>query len=86
MDNNFITILIIFLLIIINGIFAMSEISLISARKVRLQQMAKDGLRSAQAALDISENPNKFLSTVQIGITLIGILSGALGGASISSD
>jgi putative hemolysin len=73
-------------LIIINGIFAMSEISLISARKVRLQQMSKDGVRSAQVALDISENPNKFLSTVQIGITLIGILSGALGGASISSD
>ena len=64
----------------------MSEISLISARKVRLQQMSKDGLRSAQVALDISENPNKFLSTVQIGITLIGILSGALGGASISAD
>ncbi len=63
----------------------MSEISLISARKVRLQQMSKDGIRSAQVALDISENPNKFLSTVQIGITLIGILSGALGGASISS-
>jgi putative hemolysin len=48
--------------------------------------MSKDGVRSAQVALDISENPNKFLSTVQIGITLIGILSGALGGASISSD
>lgn len=86
MDNIFLSIFIIFVLIIINGIFAMSEISLISARKVRLQQMSKDGIRSAQAALDISENPNKFLSTVQIGITLIGILSGALGGASISSD
>ncbi len=86
MDNIFLSILIILLLIIINGIFAMSEISLISARKVRLQQMSKDGVRSAQAALDISENPNKFLSTVQIGITLIGILSGALGGASISSN
>jgi putative hemolysin len=86
MDNNFLSILIIFVLIIINGIFAMSEISLISARKVRLQQMSKDGSRTAQAALDISDNPNKFLSTVQIGITLIGILSGALGGASISSD
>lgn len=86
MNNIFLSILIIFLLIIINGIFAMSEISLISARKVRLQQMSKDGVRSAQVALDISENPNKFLSTVQIGITLIGILSGALGGASISSD
>ncbi|MBE0688312.1 MAG: HlyC/CorC family transporter [Anaerolineaceae bacterium] len=86
MDNIFLSVLIIFFLIIINGIFAMSEISLISARKVRLQQMSKDGVRSAQVALDISENPNKFLSTVQIGITLIGILSGALGGASISSD
>ncbi|MBW6473480.1 MAG: hemolysin family protein [Anaerolineaceae bacterium] len=86
MNNIFLSILIIFVLIIINGIFAMSEISLISARKVRLQQMSKDGVRSAQVALDISENPNKFLSTVQIGITLIGILSGALGGASISSD
>ncbi|MDX9849336.1 MAG: hemolysin family protein [Anaerolineaceae bacterium] len=85
MNNIFLSILIIFILIIINGIFAMSEISLISARKVRLQQMSKDGIRSAQVALDISENPNKFLSTVQIGITLIGILSGALGGASISS-
>lgn len=86
MNNIFLSILIIFVLIIINGIFAMSEISLISARKVRLQQMSKEGVRSAQVALDISENPNKFLSTVQIGITLIGILSGALGGASISAD
>ena len=86
MDNSFISILIILLLIIINGVFAMSEIALISSRKVRLQQMAKEGSRSAQAALDISETPNKFLSTVQIGITLIGILAGALGGASLSSQ
>ncbi len=86
MENNFVSIIIMFFLIIINGIFAMSEISLISARKVRLQQMSKDGSRSAQAAIDISENPNKFLSTVQIGITLIGILTGALGGAAITSD
>ena len=86
MENNFLSIVIIFLLIVINGIFAMSEIALISARKVRLQQMSKDGMKTAQAALDISENPNKFLSTVQIGITLIGILSGALGGAALSSS
>lgn len=85
MNNIFLSIIIILILIIINGIFAMSEIALISARKVRLQQMSKDGSRSAQVALDISENPNKLLSTVQIGITLIGILTGALGGASISS-
>jgi putative hemolysin len=86
MENNFLSVIIIFLLIVINGTFAMSEIALISARKVRLQQMSKDGIKSAQAALDISENPNKFLSTVQIGITLIGILSGALGGAALSSS
>src|SRR5690606_11118110 len=85
MDNSFISILIILILIIINGIFAMSEISLISARKIRLQQMVKDGMRSAQTALDISENPNQLLSTIQIRITLIGILSGALGGAALSS-
>jgi len=85
MDNTFVSILIILILIIINGIFAMSEISLISARKIRLQQMAKDGSHSAQTALNISENPNQFLSTIQIGITLIGILSGALGGAALSS-
>lgn len=86
MGTSIVSIIIIFLLIIINGIFAMSEISLISARKIRLQQMAKDGARSAQTALDISENPNNFLSTIQIGITLIGILSGALGGAALSSQ
>ena len=86
MDNTYISIAFIFVLIIINGIFAMSEIALISARKVRLQQMSKEGNKSSQVALDISENPNKFLSTVQIGITLIGILSGALGGATLSRN
>ncbi len=86
MGTSIVSIIIIFLLIVINGIFAMSEISLISARKIRLQQMAKDGTSSAQTALDISENPNNFLSTIQIGITLIGILSGALGGAALSSQ
>jgi len=85
MDNILISIVLILILIVINGIFAMSEISLISARKIRLSQMAKDGQKSAQAAMDISSNPNQFLSTVQIGITLIGILSGALGGTAISS-
>ncbi|HSM24613.1 MAG TPA: hemolysin family protein [Anaerolineaceae bacterium] len=86
MDSSLLSIIVIFLLIIINGIFAMSEISLISAKKIRLQQMAKVGNKSAQAALDISANPNKFLSTIQIGITLIGIMSGALGGAALSTN
>ncbi len=86
MDSSFKQILLIFLLLIVNGVFAMSEIALVSSRKVRLQQMAKEGNKSAQAALDISEKPNHFLSTVQIGITLIGILAGALGGATLSDD
>ena len=78
-------ILLIFLLLVANGIFAMSEIAMVSARKIRLQQKAEDGVKSAQVALDLSENPNRFLSTVQIGITLIGILAGALGGATLAS-
>jgi len=84
MNDTFIQIVFIFLLLIVNGVFAMSEIALVSARKVRLQQKAKEGNRSAQIALDISEFPNRFLSTVQIGITLIGIMAGALGGATIA--
>ncbi|PKN88185.1 MAG: hypothetical protein CVU46_01925 [Chloroflexi bacterium HGW-Chloroflexi-8] len=86
MEDSFIQILLIFFLLILNGIFAMSEIALVSSRKVRLQQMAKEGDTRAQVALDISEKPNHFLSTVQIGITLIGILAGALGGAKLSDD
>ncbi len=77
-------IFIILLLIILNGIFSMSEIALVSARKNRLEQQAESGNRGAQAALRLTENPNRFLSIVQIGITLIGILNGALGGATIS--
>jgi len=70
---------IILFLIIINGVFALSEVSLISARKGRLKQKADDGDRSAQVVLELQKKPNTFLSTVQIGISLIGILSGALG-------
>ena len=77
-------IILIFILLLANGIFAMSELALLSSRKVRLQQMAKDGNKSAQASLDISETPNRFLSTTQIGITLIGILAGAVGGATLA--
>ena len=69
-------ILIILLLILLNGVFSMSEIALISARKNRLETAAKKGSKKAQAALDLANSPNKLLSTVQIGITLIGILTG----------
>ena len=79
-------ILIILFLILLNGIFSMSEIALISARKNRLESAAKKGNQSAQAALDLANSPNKFLSTVQIGITLIGILTGIFSGAKITDD
>ncbi len=72
------------LLIMMNGLFAMSELAVISSRKVRLQQRAEEGDVKARAALDLAENPQRFLSTAQIGITLIGVLSGAFGGASLA--
>ncbi|MFY0482089.1 hemolysin family protein [Flavobacterium sp. PLA-1-15] len=79
-------ILIIFFLIILNGVFSMSEIALISARKNRLENAAKKGNASAKAALELANSPNKFLSTVQIGITLIGILTGIFSGDKITTD
>jgi putative hemolysin len=78
--------LVIFLLIILNGIFAMSEIAVVSARKARLQQWAEAGDTKARDALDLANAPNQFLATVQIGITLIGILAGAFGGATIADE
>ena len=77
-------ILFILLLIICNGIFSGSEIAVVTARKVRLQQLVDKGSRPARVALRLAETPNDFLSTVQIGITLIGILSGAVGGATVA--
>jgi len=79
-------ILIILFLIILNGVFSMSEIALISARKNRLENAAKKGNSNAQVALDLANSPNKFLSTVQIGITLIGILTGIYSGDKITTD
>ena len=82
--NTFVEIILIFLMLVLNGVFAMSEIAVLSARKLRLQQRAEDGDRGARAALELNENPNRFLSTVQIGITLISIFTGALGGATLA--
>lgn len=78
-------ILIILVLIIANGVFSMSEMAIVSARKVRLQQLANQGDAKARAALKLAESPNNFLSTIQVGISLIGILTGAFGGATIAS-
>lgn len=79
-------ILIILFLILLNGVFSMSEIALISARKNRLETAAKKGNTNAKVALDLANSPNKFLSTVQIGITLIGILTGIYSGDKITTD
>jgi putative hemolysin len=77
---------IIFLLTIINGIFSMSEIAVVSSRKVKLENSAKRGSKSAKQALELINSPNQFLSTVQIGITLIGILLGIFGGENLTND
>ena len=74
---------IIAVLIALNGVFAMSELAIVSAREARLKGMAKGGSRGARIALDLAADPSRFLSTVQIGITLIGILAGAYSGASL---
>ncbi len=79
-------ILIILILILLNGIFAMSEIAMVSSRKSRLETAAKRGDKAAKKALELSRNPGKFLSTVQIGITLIGILTGIYSGAKIEDS
>lgn len=67
-------------LILLNGVFSMSEIAIISSRRARLEIDAKNGSKPARTALRLAENPDRFLSTIQIGITLIGILTGLFSG------
>lgn len=81
-----IEILIILGLIILNGLFSMSEIAILSARRFKLENEAAKGNKKAQIALNLADSPNEFLSTVQIGITLIGILTGVFSGAQITDD
>jgi putative hemolysin len=76
-------VLVLFLLICLNGAFAMAELAIVSSRKPRLKAMAKGGRKGAQTALDLSADPGRFLSTVQIGITGIAVLAGAFSGASL---
>ena len=78
-------ILIILLLAVLNGVFSMSEIALVSSRKSKLETQAQQGNARAQAALHLANEPNRFLSTVQIGITLIGILMGVFSGAGLTA-
>lgn len=78
--------LIILLITILNGVLAMAETAFVSARKARLQQLADEGDERAKIALQMQDDPNRFLSTTQIGITLIGILAGAFGGATVAGQ
>lgn len=71
-------------LILINGVFAMSEIAVVSSRKARLQNLADDGSLGAEAALSLHQEPSSFLSTIQVGITSVGIMSGAIGEAALA--
>jgi putative hemolysin len=75
---------ILFALVLLNGLFAMSEIALVTARKVRLQKRIDEGDRAAAAALKLGEDPTRFLSTIQIGITSIGVLNGIFGEAALA--
>ncbi len=72
-------------LIVLNGMFAMSEIALVTAKRSRLQRLADDGSKSARRAMELGEDPTQFLSTIQIGITAIGVLNGIVGEALIAS-
>jgi putative hemolysin len=76
-------IVIILALVLLNGVLSMSELAIVSSREARLKAMAKSGSIGAQCALDLAANPGRFLSTVQIGITLVGILAGAYSGATL---
>src|SRR5215218_10378319 len=77
-------VLVLAVLIVINGVFAMSEIALVTARKTRLQKLIDAGDRPAMAAVKLGEDPTRFLSTIQIGITSIGVLNGIVGEATLA--
>ena len=81
-----IAIVVVLLLVVLNGLFAMTEMAVVSSRKSKLQSRAERGDRGARAALKLAEEPTHFLSAVQVGITLIGILAGAYGQAAIAGE
>lgn len=84
--SHIMEILIILVLMILNGVFALSEIAIVSSRKQRLEQRAAAGSAGAAAAIELQKDPEGFLSSIQVGITLIGIVSGAYGGNALADD
>jgi len=79
-------VLVILLLIILNGFFALSEIAVVSSKKTKLEAERKKGSKGAEMALKLQADPDNFLSAVQVGITLIGIVNGAYGGTTLAAD
>jgi putative hemolysin len=86
MDSLPLQLAFVFALLLANGVFAMAEIALVSSRRARLQQLAEAGHPGAARALALARAPNRFLSTVQVGITLVGVLAGAFGGATLAAQ
>lgn len=84
MGNIGLEVFLVLLLVVANGIFSMAEMAVVSSRKARLRQRAEEGSRGAEVALELAANPHNFLSTVQVGITAIGTMAGAFGGATIA--
>ena len=86
MNSILLEMVIILLLFAANGVFAMTELAVVSARKMRLKQRAAAGVAGARTALELADTPNRFLPTVQIGITLVGLLAGAFGGITVAEQ
>ena len=84
LHGHVLEIAIVVLLVVLNGVFALSELAIVSARRARLQAMAAAGKRGAARALALAADPGRFLSTVQIGITAVGLIAGAYSGATLS--
>jgi putative hemolysin len=85
MNSILFEVCIIFALLIANGVFSMAEIAIVSARKAKLRSLAEAGDTRARLALQLAESPNTFLATVQVGITLVGVVAAAFSGASLSA-
>lgn len=86
MSRTVVEVVVVLLLILANGLFAASELAVLSARRARLRRLAEAGDRGAGVALELAEDPNRFLSTVQIGMTLVGTLAGVFGGATLGEN
>ena len=85
MSSTTAKVLLLLALIVLNGVFSMSELAVVSAKKARLGKRAEEGSAGARAALELAERPNRFLATVQVGISLVGIFAGAYGGAQLAA-